>query len=87
MRVLELARGEMVFPVRAAVVSTATGSFLFLIGFQAWAVILFGFLGFLIMGGLQFLKMVYRTFPRDLWCALYRYSLFSIIYYNLQDGL
>jgi hypothetical protein len=50
-----------------------------MIGFPGWSVMLFGFLGFLLMGGLQFFKLVYRTFPRDLWCALYRVLALCVI--------
>lgn len=52
---------------KALVGGVATGSFLWLFGFPGWAAMAFGTMGFLGMGGLKFAKLVYKTFPRDLW--------------------
>lgn len=67
------------YPVKAAAVSTAAGLLLWLIGFATWAIILFCFLGFLGMGGLQFFRIVYRTFPHDLWMAKTVVKLISLL--------
>ena len=63
---------KMVFPRRALVVSSFTGCFLWFMGFPKWAAFVFSFLGFLGMGGLKYCKLIYRTLPTDLWCALFR---------------
>ena len=54
-----------VLPVRAVAVSTAAGTFLWLLGFPKWPVFLCSLLGFMGLGGLQFCRLVYHTLPRD----------------------
>lgn len=75
---------EMAFPVRAVVVSTVAGGFLWFIGFPKWAAFLFSFLGFLGMGGLQYGRIVYRTFPRDLWWALIWVVVYVVFYISIH---
>lgn len=76
----------MAFPVRAVVVSTVAGGFLWFIGFPKWAAFLFSFLGFLGMGGLQYGRIVYRTFPRDLWWALIWVVVYVVFYLYIRTG-
>jgi len=62
---------RMGFPLRAFYTTVAVAAFLYFIGFPLWPVALFSFLGFLGMGGLAYLKLVYRTLPRDLWSVTF----------------
>ena len=57
----------MVFPSRGLAVSTVTGAFLWFIGFPIWFSVAVLILVFLKMGGLQFLRLVHKTLPNDLW--------------------
>lgn len=57
----------MKFPSRGAVVGVVVTVFLWLIGFPVWLASLFGLMGFLGMGGLQYAKLAVRTLPMDLW--------------------
>lgn len=57
----------MVFPRKGILVGLVTTVVLVLIGFPLWIASLFGQMGFLGMGGLQYCKLFIRTFPVDLW--------------------
>ncbi len=57
----------MVFPRKGVLVALVTTVVLVLIGFPLWIASLFGLMGFLGTGGLQYCKLFIRTFPVDLW--------------------
>ena len=54
-------------PVRALAFSSLGAGFLWFMGFPKWAAFFFSFMGFLRMGGFVYLRMIFRTFPTDLW--------------------
>jgi len=57
----------MVFPGKALVGAAAAGTFLAFAGFPKWTAGLMSLFGFLGLGGWEYIKLVYRTLPRDLW--------------------
>ena len=57
----------MKFPSRGALVGIVVTFFLWTIGFPVWLASLFGLMGFLGMGGLQYVKLAIKTLPMDLW--------------------
>ena len=57
----------MQFPRKGVIGGVAAAVFLWLFGFPPWAALLFGTMAFLGMGGLQYIRLVVKTFPTDLW--------------------
>ena len=66
----------MQFPLKAVIGGVAATVFLWLFGFPPWAALLFGTMAFLGMGGVQYIRLVARTLPMDLW-------YFNILSYNM----
>lgn len=56
----------MPFPTKGAAVSVGGGVFLYLYGFPLTIAAALGLVGFLVMGGLDFTRVVSKTLSRDL---------------------
>ena len=57
----------MQFPRKGVIGGVTTAVFLWLFGFPSWAALLFGTIVFLRMGGVQYMRLVMKFLPKDLW--------------------
>ena len=58
------------FPKRGLLIGLVTLMVLYITGFPPRAAVFFSVMAFLLSGGWLYIKLVYITFPRDLWYEL-----------------
>ena len=58
---------NMAFPTKALVTGVATGLVMRVFGVPSLVSLAFGTLTFMGMGGILYIRLVFKTLPRDLW--------------------
>ena len=72
----------MQFPRKGVIGGVTTVVFLWLFGFPSWSALVFGTIVFLRMGGVQYMRLVMKFLPKDLW-YVYILGLYTVAIFQL----